>query len=905
MYKNFALGFLCIAVLVTLSIHSGAAVKADPPRQFGYQGGTPTLGPTRWDLRGGEPAAGQSTGGEKGGELYVSALNGAVLHDDARPRPANVLGTNAFAAALADNKVTYSEIATMPGFDGNRLVLSSGVGVYLPSNATLDLSDTPDYFMVSIEAQDDVIVIAGTIITGRTGFDATYLSLRTNCPVSISSVGIVFTGTIDADGKTGWSSTGVQLSATGDVIALGVCSARGGKGDLSINDGHPGVGGGIVFISDEGDVILGNGSVDASGGKGGPGGTFYVQAASTGGEVFDWGLRADAGGYDNAIMETLGVPGGYLYAEFLESAEFRVRVIARGNPGGSGSIVCHGTASGHLYVTADAGVLGAKGGGAFAQISHADHVTISGTAKGADYMTPADGGASGGEGGSVQLVSNTIEDCLIDFNCDAGDGIDYSRGGGLLQVYANLSDGTSLSVDGLKILFTATGGSGGSRGPGGLAYLGAATPMEGIGFDVNIDVSGSGGGPSGYTRIDVSSSMQGATIDGKFDLTARNGGLISLYFVGCEGTFSGDYTLDARGTTSSHGSTSGGIVRVNSGPDDPLAVHGTFSGALDISVQGSKGTGSDYLYDSGGAGGICYLACGQGGEFTCTSFSLKAQGGDSNYFSGGPGGQVDGTFFGNLTLPAGNIRLDGGRGGLLLNDAGDGTGGGGNGGSLVFRTASHAMDIGSTISGSGGANEADEGVGTGPGLGGEVTFDLNCDADSVSGSLLLRHDCTLRGGNTHQQSGGLGGKFKVFDGSASSGGAVELRGSVNNSGGNSLSPASQGGAGGEVLIDVAGAVIIKGSIIANGGNATKVAGLGGPGSWQFNIGNNRAASIQLASGSMLRANGGNGDTSIDRGSGGTIRLDPIGSGPNNPNLTESTGRIITVTGNPAGTIERD
>lgn len=903
MYKNLAVVFLWIAVLVALIVHSGSTVIADSPRQFGYQGGTPTLGPIRWDLRGGEPATGQPNGGEKGGELYVYALNGAVLHDDARSRPANVLGSNAFAEALADNKVTYSEIAVMPGFDGNRLVLSSGVGVFLPSNATLDLSDTPDDFMMGIEAQDDVIVIAGMIITGRTGNDATYLSLRTNCPVSISSVGVVFTGSINADGKTGWSSTGVQLSATGDVIALGGCSARGGKGDQNINEGRPGLGGGIVFISDEGDVILGNGSVDASGGKGGPGGTFYVQAASTGGEVFDWGLRADAGGYDNAIMETLGVAGGYLYAEFFESAEFRVRVIARGNPGGSGGIVCHGTASGHLYVTADAGVLGAKGGGAWAQISDADHVTISGTAKGADYMTPADGGASGGEGGSVQLVSNTILDCLIDFNCDAGDGIDYSHGGGLLQVYANLSDGTSLSVDGLKIVFTARGGSGADRGPGGFAFLGAETPMEGIGFDVNIDVSGSGGGPSGYTRIDVSSSMQGATIDGKFDLAARNSGLISLFFVNCEGTFSGDYTLDARGITSSHGSSSGGIVRVNSGPDNPLAVHGTFSGALDVSVQGSKGTGTDYVYDTGGAGGACFLACGPGGEFTCTSFTLTAQGGDSNYCPGGLGGRIDGTFYGNLTLPAGNIMFDGGRGGLLLNN--EGAGGGGNAGSLVFRTESHAMDIGSTISGSGGAIDNDVRVGTGPGLGGDVTFDLNCDADSVSGSLLLRHNCTLRGGNTHQQSGGFGGRFRVVDGSATSGGAVELRGNVDNSGGNSLSPANQGGAGGEVLIDVAGAIIIKGSIVANGGNATKEAGLGGPGSWLFNIGNNRAASIQLTSSSILRANGGNGDTSLDRGSGGTIRLDPIGLGPNNPNLTENSGRIITVTGNPTGAIERD
>ena len=122
MYKNLAVVFLWIAVLVALSVHSGSTVIADSPRQFGYQGGTPTLGPIRWDLRGGEPATGQPNGGEKGGELYVYALNGAVLHDDARSRPANVLGSNAFAEALADNKVTYSEVAVMPGFDGDLAV---------------------------------------------------------------------------------------------------------------------------------------------------------------------------------------------------------------------------------------------------------------------------------------------------------------------------------------------------------------------------------------------------------------------------------------------------------------------------------------------------------------------------------------------------------------------------------------------------------------------------------------------------------------------------------------------------------------------------------------------------------------------------------------------------------------
>lgn len=882
-----------VATTVAVSFNTPGTVKADP----GYSGPTPTLGSVRWNLRGGEPPTGESTGGESGGGLVVLAEAGQVLHDDLRSRPTATLGANAFQGALSDNKVTYAEIAAMPQWDGNgTLALNSGEGIYLPAGATLDVRDAPEEIGgLRFLVQDDVVLLHGTIKTTRTNIDAVGLDFTSSCSVATSAVSIVFAGSMDLDGSQGMPGGNLTLSTPGTLIATGSVMTKGGKGNFSINGGAAGTGGQILFESLESDVILGEGSADTSGGKGAPAGRFEVRAAGT--DLFDWGLRADGGN-----SSEIGGTGGGLVCYFSQHVEFSIRVIATGgnspqeSSGGDGGLVWMDgpSASGHLFATLSGG---GTGGVAMLEFAELTNLEVTGNANGGA------GGPYGGNGGALQIRTAHLNDCLLDFNCNGGAGDIGGGWGGGLGISAP-SAGEDLDVDGLELHFVANGGSGGeSGGKGGSLSLGGSLAASGL--DLSVTVNAGIGNPDdfGGGTILISSSRDGATISGTMALTARgsSGGTITLRFVDAGGTFACDVVANAASTPISGavGGAVGGTVRVQS--NSSSSDQGSFIGSLDINVSGKPDHSDPESGMTGGWGGQCHLSCGTGGEFTCTVLKIDARGGASTSNTGGPGGQVFGEFYGDVTALDGHIWIAGGRGGSGT----DGGLAGGNGGSLNFGTAESMIDLATTINAAGGNGELDSDSADFGGAGGTVTFDLNVDGDSSAGSLTLRANCILRGGNSTSGAGGNGGKFVALDGTATAAGTVTLEKDVNVNGGNAPSDGPAGGRAGLISVNVTASIIISGKLLANAGDG------GYPGNATaanqgVRLGADRAASIQLTSTAVVRANGGTGgDWAPGPGPGGTVHLDPTGSGPSNPNLVEDSGSVVTANGTPPGVIYRD
>lgn len=905
MRNRLMLGLALCALVTLIAIQPVDRVSADPPLP-GYDGATPTLGTVLWNVRGGDPAGEEPTGGDRGGELFIQAENGAVIHDDSRSRPASVLGTNIFAGALADNKVTFAEIEALDEWDSvhQRVVLDEGQGIELPSGTTLDLRDAPeDVYHVLFDIQDDVVLLHGTIRTDRSGYEPVGLGFYSQCPTSVSEVSLVFTGHMNLNGRPGWSSLGVNIETIGTIIALGTIDAKGGKGDYEISDGVGGMGGMLAFISENGDVILGAGSVEAGGGKGATGGNFVVTAKSTGTSVFDWGLSANGG----SVGSDAPGDGGRFSASFTEFAEFNIRVVANSGsspddlgPGILAGIVtleCPGEVSGHLRVTLDGGAPGSSGGTVWVDIAHGAQVTLSGSANGSDGLE------NGGEGGTITLSANTLQGVLIDLKCHGGGGEIAPSAGGQLRIRASTLDGSDLDVDGLEVHFDARGGEtdiGGTRG--GEVHIGDGTSFSGTGLDLDINVPGGkgaeGGGQGGY--IFITSTRVHGLIDGVMNLEARGGsggGDIRIEFLSGGGTISGTVIANASGVagTESVGGASGGSVRIR--PNATASDFGSFIGSLDVNVSGRADVSEQGSSLVGGSGGSCTLSCGTGGEFTCSLLNIDARGGNSDNNSGGTGGTIAGTFNGDFVAESGALRVSGGKGGLIP----DSGGGGGWAGTITLATDEHLIDLNSTIHAFGGNGEGDEDLGNSGGRGGTVRFLLNYDNDGVSGSLVLRANANLRGGNSSESYGEQGGTFEVLDGTASSGGNVDLLAEVNANGGKTPHEGNSGGNGGKVIVDVAGQVTVHAKLLANGGSG----GSGGHAIGPINLGRNRAAGVTLKSTAVVRANGGVGHFLMDVGRGGDILLDPAGSGPSNPNLVEEAGSIVTATGDPAGTITRD
>lgn len=919
---------LCAATgLLALAARGNAPVFAQAAPAFGDSGPVPVLGTVRLDARGGagsaspdgtysEDAGGHAGYGGNGGAVSLVAPAGLVQADDARLRPASLLGLNALAGALSDGVVTYSEIAALPWFDANLglLDLPAGYGIAVPAGAVLNLADAPapgsgGPAAMEIRVADDLVLLHGEIRSRNGAGQCHGFSVVSGTPVATAPVSVVFDGTADFSATKGEDGGYFALRGEGTVIATGAISARGGTGVAGYQAGAGGNGGAIELHSQRGDVLHSEGCADASGGNGylagGVGGLVAVSCAGSIAAEFSLGARVNGGNCGTGLPGAMAGDSGSVLVTFTGAARARAKLIARSGRygdsfggGATGLVLVEAEAdlAGYVWidVSAQAGALAGAGLARFRCEGAFDGSTLLVDANGA-----ADGADYGGSGGSVQVLAQAAAGSLLHLDANAWGG-SLGSNLGFIEVTGRSAAEPALFENSRLELSSAGYGTAAWGANGGEIRVGPHVNMTAV--EVSAKVSGGAG--SGYTgpggTFHMLSEVQDGLVDGSFDVTNNGGGgQVRMEFAQASGTFRGTLNVIGAGTAGTASRPALDAASVFLSPDSDDAGGGAWEMAVALSLYGGIGRMDDPDGGRGGAGGAAHLHVPSGSTCAAPAFSVNLNGGASDYAYGGMGGNLLLTGGGDVSLGSGDVRFRGGRAFVVTYPDSNY---GGAAGACDFNMDAGLLQLDCNLLGS--ALDAEEGEPS-AGAPGRVTVALDHDEDGNAGSLVLNGNVTLRGARSEGIHGGVGGVFEVSDQGAAGGGNVSIAGMVNVTGGaapQDLPVPTTGGAAGRISIDTAGQVSIEGSLLANGGAGT----WGGTAAGNaMLLGNNRASVVVLGSAARVRANGGAGAIAAQNGAGGEVQLNPAGSGPANPNLVEFPGSVVSATGNPAGSIVRD
>jgi len=471
-------------------------------------------------------------------------------------------------------------------------------------------------------------------------------------------------------------------------------------------------------------------------------------------------------------------------------------------------------------------------------------------ARGADATVA---GERGGYGGVIDIVSGDILYNTGKVDSSGGDGRNGGDGGFAATAYG-LSAETSFSSAGGFIInrgeVRAEGGDGANGGNGGAVHFNCVYDIYNTGGIYTDGGNGSNG--NGGSGGDIYGGLPLPILEGSY---LYLGGVISA---------NGGSATDA-GASGPFQAGAGGMVEFNAG----------FK-IINIAWIVSKG-GDGLVNATGGDGGDLLITKYNSFSRVFQNAILQLDGGDSNAVgsSGGRGGDVDITSITGVDL-AGAIYSSGGNGDL-----------GGRGGRLRV-TAGEVALLGYAHC------NLDGGDGVPGGSGGQVNVsandysiwqpNLNASAGrgadfpgggqggvfsniAFNGSITQTGSILLKGGDMTNGHGGSGGTAML-----TSGLDVDLRGSIDISGGSALGPGNFAGGNPPIIQILAGRdIYCQGSFYTRGGRAsgTGTGGIGG-------IINVWAVSVEFFG--LADVRGGDGNLALGFGGDGG-RIDIVSSTP--------------------------
>ncbi|HXP77054.1 MAG TPA: filamentous hemagglutinin N-terminal domain-containing protein, partial [Stellaceae bacterium] len=295
------------------------------------------------------------------------------------------------------------------------------------------------------------------------------------------------------------------------------------------------------------------------------------------------------------------------------------------------------------------------------------------------------------------------------------------------------------------------------------------------------------------------------------------------------------------GTVGANGAP--GTTNVNGGAITIMA-----SGVVDLaSGVSSTGANQSSAAQVAGSGGAIQIT--SAGDVTLGQSggpSVNARGGNNNSAGAGSGGTAGGV---SITSTGGSIDLAAGivdRGGNAYGSSGNG----GNSGNIILGASSGTISIGATPGNDTIQNHG--GYGSGAGNGGDSgTVALSASGNISIGASVGYNAVQDKGGDKFSTLGGNGGNAGAIS-ITSTGGSINLAGSIVDRGGNHYAGPGNGGSGDTIALSAFGDISITGTggspaqtnnaINARGGDAG-VSGTGGNG-----------AAVSIAAGGLVTIN---------------------------------------------------
>ena len=575
------------------------------------------------------------------------------------------------------------------------------------------------------------------------------------------------------------------------ILAQSVGGGGGsGGGEFALfaslgGDGAAGGAGKQVRVENDGSITTGNASASLNhaayahgifaqsvGGGGGDGGgvSGLVGIGGNGSGTSDGGQVEVI---NRGTINTYGIQSHAIFAQSI------------GGGGGDG-----GSSTGLVTI-------GGKGGGG----GDADIVNVSNSGTLHTHASDSYGifaqsvGGGGGTGGSAISASNVA----VAIGGNGGEGGDGKA------VYVTTLDGSQITTDGQRSHAIFAQSIGGGGGNGGFA-IAAGT---GTGVRVSVGGSGAGGGDADVVTIRTAGDIttQGNNAYGIFAQSVGGGGGAGGFAI--SGAISGSGLQLSLGGTGGGGAV-GNNVDVGT-VDDPIA------GTIRTLGIGSHGVVAQSIGGAGGEGG--FAVSGSIGGGNSANISIGGSGGSGNH-----GGIVSVQTVSDITTTksdahailaqsiggsggAGGFSIAGSlAGGIGLNLAIGGTGGGGSHGNTVnIGTADKPTGGKLTTQGARSYGIMAQSIGGSGGMGGT----------SISAALLGTGSLNLSfGGNGG--GGGYGGEVNVYSGSS-----IETHGEQSHG----IFAQSVGGGGG------VGGLSVAGGLSAFGGLSLSMGGNGGEGKY--------------------------------------------------------------------------
>ena len=705
---------------------------------------------------------------------FTSVLDACLAMSALAPRTSS--GPYATTSALSVNGSSFGQFGVFVNHASLTIPAS-----YSPLDYFTSTKDTRAAFLL---VNGDLTITSATLLkpSVRKLFCVIYVSgnLVVNGEISMSARGANHSGTGESGGfvspqniriATGTFSSIVnpEIPATGGGGSITGTNTLGATGGAGSNGGTGGGGsggkGGGAATSLAGQYAFGATGTSYSGGSGGGG----ITASSA--------LTVKPANVD---AEPNGGKGGLMY----QDATSYTGGNGAGNPvngtGGTLIIICNGTVSGSGSVTSNG--------------SAASLMTTNGGA-----LTVQDVGGGGSGGGSVTIL------------CKSGSVATSVSGGGAANSRSGLGGAGSARVIALdSLVVKAADNTLTASKRFWKTYGGSLTTLEikvGSGFVSLMDASYTisqmaPSTPAAYTTtasLSVNSLLFGAvdvfmsrnsltTISSGYapltyftnvkdtraaftvfsgDLTISTGAVFTpparklfwVVFVGGNLVVNGQISMTARGSNHSGTGESGGYVA----PQALRVATGTFSGTInpEIPATGGSGAGSNGSGGSGtigitgGAGSSGGTGGGGGGGYG-SGTSVSGYGAAGTSYSGGSGGGgISATSSLTVRPATSDAEINGGRGGLVYNNAGGGDGAGnpvnGTGGTLIIICNGTVSGSGSVTSNGSAAtfwgSTRDNSMGGGGSGGGSVT--ILCKSGTVA--------MTASGGGAANSRSGLGG----------------------------------------------------------------------------------------------------------------------------------------------------
>jgi filamentous hemagglutinin family protein len=621
--------------------------------------------------------------------------------------------------------------------------------------------------------------------------------------INVNVVGASVSAYVDASGGSSGHASSVNLSGgtvnVQNIVTSGGAGGRGGIASVTVSgtptsvsanayaEGGPGGAGSSVDLSANAALTV-NGAINASGARGGDGGTAIVS------------VTTGPGGSVSASADANGASGGHTHSVFLSggSTISAGDVSVRGGDGGLGGSATVGV-SGASSIEAYAYASGGRGNDgqhvAFGSSGHISAGTLDtrganggagGTAsvtasnvgvEGSVYASAYANGGDGGEGGSVSMFSGSLASISVAGNIFTMGGTGGNGGNASVSV-----SGSDVSY--VNAIASANGGRGGNASSfyGGSALLFSNGPITAGAFNLQGGNGGNGGsavinvsGASGTVFANAYANGGQGGNSGNSCCSFYGGGTGSATLFSMNSSISAG-AINAFGGTGGNGGTAAIVIN---GTPGSVSAHAWANGGSGGSALSASYGGGVFFY--GGLGGVSVLANGplsvgaisahggRGGNGGIASVMVNGAGSGQSFNDaghGGDGGDVFVSGTGEVKINLGGSRFgmaidtSGGAGGAggpgSTSRAGRG-GDGGHGGAVQVAGIPNISLVGS-INSSGGAGGAG-GSGNASNLGGDggdggLGGDIALDAGHGAGSIFVFVGTTF---NLSQGAGGAGG----------------------------------------------------------------------------------------------------------------------------------------------------